>query len=156
MEYEQRFLTVVPPPGLGEDRHRQGIVRNEMSYQMGQYLREEQDFSIQEQLQFQEHYGTSHMQASPNRYLNQDVFVQPVNGRRCGKTKSWESQDSGGSGENSLEASETMPTDPVRGVGAWAQDQEMGGVEMERDGYGWDYPLTMSGVTESSYVARRR
>jgi hypothetical protein len=156
-----KFLAVAPEPGLGEARHRRTSFRSEMSFQMHRYMEERHDLQAAfEQEQQKSYHNTfylpNHEQKEPsNRYLNQDVYIRPPTGRGSGKTKSWESEDSGGSGESSLEAWETAPVDPIRGIGAWAS-YGTGEESIIAAGYGCGYPMSMSGMTEALYEIERR
>jgi hypothetical protein len=168
------FLRVAPELTLGEERARRTSFRSEMSYPMLRYIMEHQLQDAQEreenheQLQRRQQntfYNTGHDQGqaqSRNTWLTQGVVLKPQSGRGSGKTKSWDSEQSGSSGEGVLEHWETSPVDPVRGIGAWAAG---GGDHYgEEFGYGaiaastceYAYPMNMSGMTEVLYEIERR
>lgn len=159
-----KFLALAPAAGLGEERHRRASFRSEM---MRRYVQEPQEACEgelqQDKPQYQpQAYSSAHQysgRASGERstFLNQDVYMPPPSGRGSGKTRSWDSEGSGGSGGSVLEHWETVPVDHVIGVGAWAVP-----VSGEDSGYAgiaasfYEYPMNMSGMTEALYDTERR
>lgn len=159
------FLVLTPAAGLGEERHRRSSFRSEM---MRRYMQEPEEACEVELQQDQKRHHQSQVYTANHKYsgralgerntfLNQDVYMPPLSGRGSGKTKSWDSEGSGGSGESALEHWETTPVDHIMGFGAWAVP-----VSGEDFGYGgiaascYEYPMNMSGMTEALYDTERR
>lgn len=142
------FLQLVPGPGLGEDRHRTASFRSELSWVTRQYLQEQQEAYQRHHSNdrfYHQDYNTTRGQTGESSFLTQEVFVQSSRRSGSGKTKSRESQESSGSMETSLSASETMPNDPIMGVGTWVQGERLD-----------ERYMNMSGMTEVMYETERR